>query len=88
LSGLFHLRSGADGILAQARDWEMKGEHTRAIDMYLKVTPNTSDDTDAMANAWEKVQGHKHFSYTADICHTTQRFFHVGSNHEIMHDDV
>ena len=34
----------------------MKGEHSRAIDMYLKVTPNSSDNTDAMANAWEKVQ--------------------------------
>ncbi|CAB4017982.1 intraflagellar transport 172 homolog [Paramuricea clavata] len=32
----------------------MKGEHSRAIDMYLKVTPNSSDNTDAMANAWEK----------------------------------
>ena len=49
------LYSGADGILAQARDWEMKGEHSRAIDMYLKLTPNESEDTQTLANAWEKV---------------------------------
>ena len=33
----------------------MKGEHSRAIDMYLKVTPNESEDTQTLANAWKKV---------------------------------
>ena len=47
--------SGADGILAQAKDWEMKGEHSRAIDMYLKVSPNSSSDTRTLTAAWEKV---------------------------------
>lgn len=44
------------GILAQARDWETKGEHSRAIDLYLKITPNNSDDFDVLASSLEKVR--------------------------------
>ncbi|XP_012943117.1 intraflagellar transport protein 172 homolog isoform X1 [Aplysia californica] len=36
--------SGAEAIVRQAREWEASGEHQRAVECYLKVTPDMVPD--------------------------------------------
>ncbi|BFY99323.1 hypothetical protein BsWGS_02362 [Bradybaena similaris] len=36
---------GAEAIVRQAREWETSGEHQRAVECYLKVTPDMVPDT-------------------------------------------
>ncbi|CAG5120000.1 unnamed protein product, partial [Candidula unifasciata] len=36
---------GAEAIVRQAREWETSGEHQRAVECYLKVTPDMVADT-------------------------------------------
>lgn len=45
---------GLEGLLQQAREWEQSGEHSRAVECYLKV----KDDSNAalMEKCWMKVQ--------------------------------
>lgn len=44
---------GVEGLLEQAKEWEQSGEHSRAVECYLKV----KDDSNAalMEKCWMKV---------------------------------
>lgn len=42
-------------FVAQAKDWESQGEYERAIESYLKVTPQQTQDIDFVERAWQKV---------------------------------
>ncbi|KAK3767076.1 hypothetical protein RRG08_017951 [Elysia crispata] len=37
--------SGAEALVRQAREWEASGEHQRAVECYLKVTPDMVPDS-------------------------------------------
>ena len=42
-------------MLSQGKDWEKKGEYNRAIDMYIKITPNMTTDHELVEDAMVKV---------------------------------
>ena len=46
---------GAESLLSQGKEWEKKGEYTRAIDMYMKITPSMTSDHDLVEAAMVKV---------------------------------
>ena len=48
---------GAESLLSQGKDWEKKGEYNRAIDMYIKITPNMTTDHELVEDAMVKVSG-------------------------------
>ena len=48
------LRS-VEGLLEQAREWEQSGEHSRAVECYLKVKDDSN--TALMEKCWMKVKG-------------------------------
>ncbi|KAJ3290304.1 hypothetical protein HK104_006864 [Borealophlyctis nickersoniae] len=45
---------GRDEIVSTAKMLEMQGEHSRAIDMYLKLTSAVTSDTRFLEEHWEK----------------------------------
>lgn len=45
---------GAESLLSQGKDWEKKGEYNRAIDMYIKITPNMTTDHELVEDAMVK----------------------------------
>jgi len=57
----FFMCRGAESLLSQGKEWEKKGEYTRAIDMYMKITPSMTTDHDLVEDAMVKV-------YTWIIC--------------------
>ena len=44
-------------MLSQGKEWEKKAEYNRAIDMYLKITPNMTTDHELVEDAMVKVRG-------------------------------
>ena len=52
--------SGAEAIVRQAREWEASGEHQRAVECYLRVTPNMVPDVKIVEKCLMKV-GNTHF---------------------------
>lgn len=46
---------GAESLLSQGKEWEKKGEYNRAIDMYVKITPNMTTDHELVEDAMVKV---------------------------------
>ena len=42
-------------MVAQAREWESSGEYARAVECYLKVTNQLTNDTELMIRCWQKV---------------------------------
>ena len=61
-------------MVAQAREWESSGEYARAVECYLKVTNQLTNDTELMIRCWKKVSkfifiGHFPFSYLAPSSH-------------------
>lgn len=46
--------SGAEGIVGQAREWEASGEYARAVECYMKVTPNIISDQNVLEKCWMK----------------------------------
>ncbi|XP_027053913.1 intraflagellar transport protein 172 homolog [Pocillopora damicornis] len=45
---------GAESLLSQGKEWEKKAEYNRAIDMYLKITPNMTTDHELVEDAMVK----------------------------------
>lgn len=43
-------------MVRQAREWESSGEYARAVECYLKVTTNLTDDRNVLERCWMKVQ--------------------------------
>ena len=50
---------GAESLLSQGKEWEKKGEYNRAIDMYVKITPNMTTDHELVEDAMVKVSRSK-----------------------------
>lgn len=48
---------GVEGLLEQAREWEQSGEHSRAVECYLKVKDDSN--TALMEKCWMKVKEHR-----------------------------
>lgn len=42
-------------MVRQAREWESSGEYARAVECYLKVTTNLTDDRNVLEKCWMKV---------------------------------
>lgn len=49
------LHSGAEAIVKQAREWETSGEHQRAVECYMKVTPDMVADVRIVEKCLSKV---------------------------------
>lgn len=47
--------SGIEAMVRQAREWESSGEYARAVECYLKVTTNLTDDRNVLEKCWMKV---------------------------------
>ena len=47
--------SGAEALVRQAREWEASGEHQRAVECYLKVTPDMVPDSKIVEKCLVKV---------------------------------
>ena len=45
---------GAETLISQAREWESSGEYQRAVECYLKVTPQVTSDTNILEKCWVK----------------------------------
>eukprot|EP01135_Chromosphaera_perkinsii_P005322 Nk52_evm3s343 gene=Nk52_evmTU3s343 len=41
-------------LTSQAKMWETQGEHSRAIDLYIKLSTADTDDLDFLEECWEK----------------------------------
>ncbi|XP_033644927.1 intraflagellar transport protein 172 homolog [Asterias rubens] len=46
--------SGADALVGQAKEWEASGEYSRAVDCYLKVTTQQTNDDKVLVACWTK----------------------------------
>ena len=46
---------GGESMVQQAREWESSGEYARAVECYLKVTSQLTNDTEVMLKCWKKV---------------------------------
>lgn len=45
---------GADSLLEQARQWESSGEYLRAVECYVKLTKQHTEDVNLLEQAWYK----------------------------------
>ena len=45
---------GADSLISQGREWETRAEYNRAIDLYLKVTPEMTNNKDLLEKVYSK----------------------------------
>lgn len=45
---------GAEGFIAQARDWETRAEYNRAIDLYIRVTAEIAGNKSTVEDAYTK----------------------------------
>ena len=50
---------GAESLMNQGTEWEKKGEYNRAIEMYMKITPNMTTDHELVEDAMVKVRVNK-----------------------------
>lgn len=59
ICSVFHLISiinrGAETLVQQAREWESSGEYLRAIECYVKVDRQQTNDQNVMHKCWMKV---------------------------------
>ena len=55
-------------MLSQGKEWEKKAEYNRAIDMYLKITPNMTTDHELVEDAMVKVRGACHGVLPSSAC--------------------
>ena len=46
---------GIDTLVNQAREWESSGDYQRAVDTYVKVNENVTNDVSVMAKCWVRV---------------------------------
>lgn len=46
---------GAETFIAEARKWETSGDHVKAVECYLKVTPNIASNQELLEKCWTKV---------------------------------
>ena len=53
-SCLFYCR-GAEALVQQAREWESNGEYQRAVECYVKVTSQVTQDQKILEKCWLKV---------------------------------
>lgn len=51
---LYSSHRGAEGFIAQARDWETRAEYNRAIDLYIRVTPEIAGNKSIVEDAYTK----------------------------------
>lgn len=49
------LDRGSESMIQQAREWESSGEYARAVECYLKVTTELTNDKDLLSKCWMKV---------------------------------
>lgn len=54
---LNYLSSGAEMYISQARDWETRAEYNRAIDLYLRITPQMVSNIDTLGDVYAKAVG-------------------------------
>jgi len=47
---------GSESMVQQAKEWESSGEYARAVECYLKVTSELSNDKDLLCKCWMKVK--------------------------------
>lgn len=47
--------SGAEALVQQAREWESNGEYQRAVECYVKVTNQVTQDLKILEKCWLKV---------------------------------
>lgn len=52
---MFFVR-GAEALVQQAREWESSAEYARAVECFLKVTPNVTSDISVLEKCWAKVR--------------------------------
>ncbi|WAR22903.1 IF172-like protein [Mya arenaria] len=45
---------GSESMISQAREWESSGEYARAVECYLKVTTELTNDKDLLVKCWLK----------------------------------
>ncbi|KAF6041407.1 IFT172 [Bugula neritina] len=45
---------GAETLIQQAKEWESSGEHLRAIECYVKVNQQQTNDQNVMYKCWMK----------------------------------
>eukprot|EP00111_Clytia_hemisphaerica_P000435 TCONS_00001218-protein len=45
---------GAEGIIAQARDWETRAEYNRAIDLYMRITQDMAGNSAVIEEVYTK----------------------------------
>ncbi|XP_030838935.1 intraflagellar transport protein 172 homolog isoform X2 [Strongylocentrotus purpuratus] len=45
---------GSNNLVQQGKEWEASAEYARAVDCYLKLTPQLTTDTDLLAQCWNK----------------------------------
>jgi len=43
-------------MISQAREWESSGEYARAVECYLKVTQELTNDRELLVKCWLKVR--------------------------------
>lgn len=60
LPPLFSFR-GAETLVQQAREWESSGEYLRAIECYVKVDRQQTNDQNVMHKCWMKVRSQNYF---------------------------
>ncbi|KAK4305876.1 hypothetical protein Pmani_022262 [Petrolisthes manimaculis] len=46
----------AQTLMNQARQWEESGEYSRAVECYIKVTPNMTSDASVLEKSWNKAR--------------------------------
>ena len=51
---LFLMFRGADALVGQAKEWEASGEYSRAVDCYLKVTTQQTNDDKVLRGLLDK----------------------------------
>ena len=56
------MHRGADTLVAEARKWETSGDYVKAVECYLKVTPNIASNQELLEKCWIKVN--------SDVCST------------------
>ena len=51
---LYMGQNDARTLLGQAQQWEETGEHSRAMDCIVKISPQVTDDKDLLQKAWSR----------------------------------
>jgi len=56
LNTIICFHRGSESMISQAREWESSGEYARAVECYLKVTQELTNDRELLVKCWLKVR--------------------------------